>query len=469
MEIRIPTDLEGERSVLGSTLTDEACAHLVAQCPNSLFTLPEHKKILAAIKQIVDEGQEVSILSLSSYLRNQVNDPSFALEALKKAMMECVTIGSEACDYQISQLRHVAKRRFLMEFGHKCIQRAGDPEFEGDPLDKSAQEMLGAVMGQEQKNLCHIKDLMSEFVDQIEKGPTRMGQDVSRTGFIDLDTQLGGGLGPGELSYVTGRPSSGKTAVAFQVAVNIAKNHGPVLLVSLEVLRSRAAERIISPFSLVPSDVIKTDARGEFISSIGKLSTAAAELSNIPLWIMDRKASLSDIRAAIQTITIQSGKRVRAVIVDRIELITEDRAGKDNENSILSRISRGLKSIATMCETHVMCLVQMNRKCEERIDKRPTLADMRDSGALEQDANIVIGVYRDAYYTKNESDNSGELLILKSMDGPTGKVDLVWQKEYPMYSNLFRGENPCQQRQVSKKMTDPLSEMSEMEYPMTSW
>lgn len=285
----------------------------------------------------------------------------------------------------------------------------------------NAEKILYSAVRSSREGFTKVSDIAKRVFDDIEK--VASGEKSAwgiPTGFLDLDNILGG-LIPKDLIIVGGRPSMGKTAVAMNIAENIAEKVGPVGVASLEMSGEGLTTRLISSLSGVDSYRLRTGKLRD--SDWPKLTIARERLANMNLFIDDTSALPStEIRSRCRRLHAQHG--LKAIIVDYLQLAGDKSRSREEE---ISTASREMKATAKELDIPVIALCQLNRTCETRSDKRPILSDLRESGAIEQDADVILMCYRDEYYNPNTKDKGiAEILIRKHRNGPTGVVRLVW-------------------------------------------
>ena len=300
-------------------------------------------------------------------------------------------------------------------------------------LEKAEKGLFEISQGGLRNSLTALDVIMSDTVQTIMKRVQNRGElSGVTTGFIDLNSLLGG-FQKSDLVLLAARPSMGKTALAVNLAVNAAKAGKKVAMFSLEMSKTQIGQRILASFAQMNlSSLFKGDLEGQ---DLVNLITASNELSKYSLHIDDTAAiSLIELKAKLRRLKMEEG--LDLVVIDYLQLMT---TGERIENRVqeISQISRGLKAIAKELDVPVLALSQLSRAFEQRPDKRPKLSDLRESGAIEQDADIVMFLYRDYVYNKEtENPNLAEVIVSKHRNGPIGVVNLIWKDEYTRFFDV---------------------------------
>jgi len=264
-----------------------------------------------------------------------------------------------------------------------------------------------------------------------------------RTGFYDMD-RMTAGMQPGDLVVLASRPSMGKTALALNIAEHVAVSEGlPVAVFSMEMSASQLALRMVGSLGRIDQSNLRTGKLRD--DEWGRLSEAVEKLRKVSLFI-DESGTLmpSELRARARRLSRQCGQ-LGLIVVDYLQLMSGSSSNSDeNRATVIGEISRGLKSLAKELKCPVLALSQLNRSVESRNDKRPLMSDLRESGAIEQDADVIMFIYRDEYYTKDACKEPGvaEIIIGKQRNGPTGTVRLTFLKPLTKFDNLAPGSRP---------------------------
>jgi replicative DNA helicase len=437
-----PHDIEAEKAVLSAILLDNDAIHsVVTEVREEDFYHPSHQILYRSMVRLRDSNQPVDLTTLAAYLKG---------EGLLDSIGGAVTL-AEIADYEAtpSNIIHYAKivrdraiKRSLISTASEIVALGYDYGEEASTLlDEAESRIFGLSTEKASTSLSSISVEMHDAVDHIDMLMNRSGELTGlSTGFATLD-EMTGGLQPGELFILAARPSMGKTALALNLGRNAAIDSGKrVAVFSLEMTTRSLVMRMLSSeaqvdFAAFRSGLISTDAHSRLMESAGRLSEAE-------IWI-DESASVSilEIRAKCRRLKSQHG--LDLVIVDYLQLARGDRNTQSREQEI-SEISRGLKGLAKELDIPVLALSQLNRGPETRKeDKRPMLADLRESGAIEQDADIIGFIYRDIVYNKEtEFENLAELIIAKQRNGPTGTCKLEFEGRYAQFRDWPISDNP---------------------------
>lgn len=437
--------IEAEMCALGTMLLSERAAEeVVSMLGPDDFYQPSHKTIFQAIRQLVSNAKPVDLVTLRDELtaRNQLQQVGGTDYLIQ--IMESVPSAANAASYAKIVLDKATLRR-LEEAGRQIVSVVRDTEIvdADDKVDKAEQLVFEVGRRRLGKDFQHIQGLAKEFfldVDHIiETGEPMLG---TATGFYDLDS-LTTGFYPGDFIIVAARPSMGKTALVLNFALNVAKrNVGNVAVFSLEMSGQQLVRRLVSMISGVSSSALKKSTLSE--NEYQQLADACEMLYNLPIYIDDSSdVSALEMRGKCRRLKQDGG--LALVLVDYLQLM---RSSKRTENRVqeISEIARSLKALAKELQVPVIALSQLNRSVEARENKRPMLSDIRESGSIEAEADLVMFIYRDQYYKEKEQVveidqnpdrvEEAEIIIAKHRNGPTGKVILGFQPQYARFVNL---------------------------------
>ncbi len=444
-EVRVPPhDLDAERALLGAMLlTTEAIADAVELLRGSDFYRPAHGNVFDAVIGLYSRGGAVDAVTVSDELeRSGISESVGGLAGLLE-LQSTTPVASNARDYarivaDMSQLRSVIKAA-----GEVCEIAYSLPEDIPLALDQAEGLFFKAVERKDESTLGSMETLIGDALAELEALYERGGAITGiSTGFADLDKKLNG-LQPASLTVLGARPSVGKTSLALEIAAaaakeaareleeseidprNPARSHRPVLFFSLEMSHSEVTQRLICSEARVATDKLRTGRIEE--RDWSKISHAVGRLHSLPLWIDDSPSiSLLEVRAKARRLHAAAGG-LSLVVVDYLQLLSGNPRRSENRQVEVSEFSRGLKVLARELSCPVLALSQLSRAPETRQDKRPMLADLRESGAIEQDADVVMFLYRDEVYNPDSKDRGlAELQIAKHRSGPTGRVNLVF-------------------------------------------
>jgi len=436
-----PHDSAAERSVLGAILLSNDSIHRVVE----LGLLAEdfyhvgHQRVFDALLSLSSRNQPLDLISLSSTLKDRGIYDEIGGHSLLTALVEDTFAISNLTHYT-KIVKNKALLRRLIDTASDLVSQAfeGVEDVEGF-LDECETRIFAVSDVKTAKSFTSVKEILIGNMHTIEESASRTGAMVGLpTGFIDFD-RMTSGLQPGQLIVVGGRPSMGKSSIALCAAQHAAVTSGGVVAVfSLEMSKEELGMRLLSGLSRIDSKRIKVGKLQERDWPV--LTQAADKLSKAKLFIDDSgDLTVMDMRARCRRLQ-STEKRLDLVVVDYLQLMRGTRASQRGESSRereISEISRNLKALAKELKVPIIALSQLSRSLESRQDKRPMLSDLRESGAIEQDADIVTFVYRDEWYNKDsEAKGIAEFIIAKHRAGETGKVDLAWLGEYTLFTNL---------------------------------
>lgn len=430
-----PQSLEAEVSVLGGILLEnEALSRVLEVIREGDFYRESHRKIFSAILELFERSEPADLITLSEVLKKRA-----AFEEVGGIEYLNSLVNSVPTAANISYYAKIIKEKSILR---KLINRAteivsqgyGDAGNVDDFLDRAEHSIFEISEDRVRPSFYPIKDIIKASFKTIEKLYEKHQLITGvPTGFTRLD-ELTSGLQPSELIIVAGRPSMGKTAFALNIAQHAAiEAHVPVAVFSLEMAKEQLALRMLCSEAKVDAHRL----RGGFLSESDwpKLTRAAGNLSEAPIFI-DDTAGLTALEMRAKSRRLRAERNLGLIIVDYLQLM-RGRADSDTREQEISDISRSLKALAKELNVPVVALSQLNRRVEERGDKHPQLADLRESGAIEQDADVIIFLYREEVYNKSE-DKKGkaEIIIGKQRNGPTDKFELAFLDKYTCFENL---------------------------------
>ncbi len=434
-----PQNLDAEKGVLGSILLDpNMCDEVALLLRPDDFYADAHRRLYAAILEMHDEGKQIDETLLHERLKQKGELEAVGGVAYLIDVLHSVPVPSHACYYaQIVQDK--ATLRALIHATSEVLRDAYDPALEPRELVAQAEEKIFRIhdaRSTSQVNTIH--DVLVEAFAQIDHRLEHGGATGVPTHFRDLDN-LTGGLHDSELIILAARPSMGKTALASNIAENVAiKSEIPTLFVSLEMSRLELVQRMLCSQGGIDGSKF----RGGFISAKDKteLVKASAKLSKAPLFIDDTPSrTMTEIAATARRLKRQ--QKLGLLVIDYLQLIEPDNP-KDQRQEQVAKIARRLKGLARELRLPVVCLAQLNRQVEERKEgHRPRLSHLRESGAIEQDADVVMFVHREEYYhTREEAEKLGliglaDLIVAKQRNGAIGDVKLTWLQQFTRFSD----------------------------------
>ena len=430
-----PQSKEAEQCVLGSMLRDNPVIGDVLQIirPDN-FYLDAHQKICQAIITLYDRGNPVDLMLLADELNNRKQIEEIGGYSYLGQLWEAAPTAANA-EYYARIVRDKAIVRHLIHSSNEVLRDAYDQAMPADELLESAERKVLdiAEMGITGQTFT-LAQALTEAYDRID---TRQQNDQTSisglpTGFIDLDEKTAG-LQNSELIIMAARPSHGKTALAMNIARYVAvEDNQPVFVVSLEQSRIELAERLLCCQARVDSHKLRKGHLGS--EDMQKLIEAGGTLRNAPLFIDDTPGQ-GMLRIAANARRLKLREKIKLVVIDYLQLIEPDNR-RDNRQEQVANISRRLKFLARELQIPVMALAQVNRSSEDRTDHKPRLADLRESGSIEQDADTVMLLHRPEMYEAGQHEGVLEIHIAKQRNGPTGEISLTFLKQYMRFENF---------------------------------
>ncbi len=431
-----PHDLEAEQAVIGSMLTDkDAVISAIEVLSDYDFYREDNKIIYSAILNLYNRGEPIDIITLKSELASMGKlEAVGGLEYLVELPEKVPTTAN--VDKYIKIVEEKSTLRTLIRTANELITLGYDPTQEVEELmDNAEKKIFNVMQSRNQKGYSSMKDILVDTFVELEELYNRK-QHVTGvpTGFLDLDYKTAG-LHGSDLILVAARPAMGKSAFALNIATNAAvRAKTPVAIFSLEMSKEQMANRILCSEALVDSNKVRTGKVED--DDWVKLAQASGILSEAQIFIDDTPGiSIMEIRAKCRKMKLE--KDIGLVVIDYLQLVQgSSKRGASREQEI-AEISRSLKILAKEINVPVIALSQLSRAPEQRPDHRPMLSDLRESGSIEQDADIVIFLYRDDYYNQDsEKKNVAEVILAKHRAGSTGTVELAWLGSYTKFANL---------------------------------
>lgn len=464
-----PRNIEAEQALLGAILVNNDAFDRVSD-----FLKPEHfseelhRRIFEVVTQLIRAGKVATPVVMKTFLGDHDLGGVTTSQYLARLAAEATTI-INAADYGRT-VRDLAQRRDLITIGEDIVNAAYDSPVDAEPRlqIEEAERKLYAVAEttRYEGGFAPFSDALTTAIDMAAAAYQRDGHlSGVATGLTDLDNKMGG-LQSSDLIIIAGRPGMGKTALATNIAFNIAKayrgetqgdgtmravNGGIVGFFSLEMSSEQLATRILAEQSGVPSYKIR---RGSITDDeFQRITDAAAELQRVPFFI-DQTGGISIAQLVARARRLKRQRGLDVIVVDYIQLLSGSKSKGDNRVQEITEITTGLKALAKELQVPLIALSQLSRQVESRDDKRPQLSDLRESGSIEQDADIVMFVYREEYYLKNKQPREGteefltwqndmerahgkaEVILGKQRHGPTGTVELAFEDEVTRFSNL---------------------------------
>ncbi|RCW73759.1 replicative DNA helicase [Pseudorhodoferax soli] len=447
-QLRVPPhSIEAESSVLGGLLLDNAAWDRVGDVlKEGDFYRYEHRLIFAAIRDLVNANKPADVITVYEVLQSVGKADDVGGLSYLNSLAQFVPSASNIRRYG-EIVRERAILRKLVTASDEIATSAFNTK--GRAVDKILDEAeqkifnIGEEGARNKQGFQAMESLVVDLLDRVQEMADQQNEITGvPTGFYDLD-RMTSGLQPGDMVVLAARPSMGKTAFAVNIAEHVALNEGlPVAIFSMEMGASQLAVRIVGSIGRVDQSHLRNGRLTD--DEWPRLTEAIEKLRNISLHI-DETPGLtpSELRANARRLARQCGK-LGLIVVDYLQLMSGSGGGSDeNRATELGEISRGLKMLARELQCPVIALSQLNRSVEQRPDKRPMMSDLRESGAIEQDADIIMFIYRDEYYTKDACKEPGvaEVIIAKQRNGPTGTVKLAFLRNITKFESLAAGSD----------------------------
>ena len=432
---QMPQSTEAEQAVIGSMLIDPECVPtVIEQLRPEDFYIEENRHIFETIYSMFNHAMRIDAVTVLDQLKSAGFYDEAGGRAYLMQLMELTPTSAGVREYA-SIVRDKSMLRAIATAGAEIERLALSEEGSASELAELAEQKIYNVrQGREIKGLSHIKSVIMDLYEQLDER-SRSDSDISgiSTGFKDLDYALTG-LNKSDLILVAARPGMGKTAFALNIALNAAKAcKKDVVVFQHEMSKDQLASRFLASEALIESQKLKTGNLGE--DDWIKIARATNALAKTRIYVDDNPAiTVAEIKAKCRRL----GDGLGLIVIDYLQLM---QSGKRNDNRTqeVAEISRSLKIMAKELNVPVVCLSQLSRAAEQRADKKPMLSDLRESGAIEQDADIVMFIYRDDYYNdESEHKNVAEIIIAKNRHGATGSVYLQWIGQYTTFSSQDR-------------------------------
>jgi len=436
-----PHSIEAEESVLGAILLSENTLYgLVIEDglrPEDFYR-EQHRIVYQAMLGLYEENEPIDSLTVAERLRQAGTLDAAGGEAAVAGLAGAVPAAGNLRHYAQIVKENALMRRLLTTTHDIQARVLGHAAAPRELVEQAERAMLEVAHDDRRQDFRSVEDILDVELDKLHrKSIDHTALTGTPTGFKDLD-ELTGGFQPGNLVVIAARPSMGKSALVTNIAENAAIDHGrAVALFSLEMSEAELATRFLASQARVKGDDLS---KGRAEKRWAKILEASRRLAGAPIFVDDSSdVGILEIRAKARRLHSQAKGGLGLVIVDYLQLLRAE-ARIENRAEQVGQMSRGLKILARELDVPVIALSQLNRAVEARTDKRPLLSDLRESGAVEQDADVVVFIYRDEYYNEDsEHEGEAELIVSKHRNGPLGKVTLTFQKEYPKFMN-FAGE-----------------------------
>lgn len=432
----LPHSIEAEQSVIGSMIMDREAITVASEliCGDDFYG-KQYGVVFDTMVELNDEGKPVDLITLQDRLREKDVPPEVSSLEFIRDLITAVPTSANIKYYAGIVAEKATLRKLIRlneEIANTCY--AGKENLEVI-LEDTEKRVFELVQKRNTGEFVPIRQVVMNAMDKIEKASKSDGNVTGiATGFIDLDFRTAG-MQPSDLILVAARPSMGKTAFVLNIAQHVAfKLNQTAAIFSLEMSKEQLVNRLFSLESRVDSQHLRTgnlsDAEWE------KLIESAGVIGQSNLIIDDTPGiSISELRSKCRKYKLEHD--LKLIIIDYLQLMSGSGRGSDSRQQEISDISRSLKALARELNVPVVALSQLSRAVEQRPDHRPMLSDLRESGAIEQDADVVMFIYRDDYYNKDtEKKGIAEIIIAKQRNGPIGTVELVWLPDYTKFANL---------------------------------
>lgn len=434
----LPHSIEAEQSVIGSMMMDKDAIVIASELLQSDdFYGKQYGIVFEAMVELHNEAKPVDMITLQNRLKEKDVPPEVSSLEFVRDILNTVPTSANVKHYANIVAEKALLRRLVKaaeEIANTCY--VGKEPME-EILAETEKKIFHLVQRRNVEDFVPIRQIVSDALQKIEIASHNKGAVTGiATGFIDLDYRTAG-MQPSDLVLIAARPSMGKTAFALNIAEYVAfRSNQTVAIFSLEMSKEQLVNRLFSLESRVDAQKLRTGSLDD--NDWEKLIESAAVIGKSKLIIDDTPGiSVSELRSKCRKYKLEHD--LKMVIIDYLQLMSA--VGKnDSRQQEISEISRSLKAIARELQVPVLALSQLSRAPEQRPDHRPMLSDLRESGAIEQDADVVMFIYRDDYYNKDtELKNISEIIIAKQRNGPIGTVNLVWLPEYTKFANMERG------------------------------
>ena len=431
-----PHDIEAEQAVIGSMLTDkDAVVDAIEILKAEDFYRQDNKTIYEAILNLYNRAEPIDIITVKAELISIGKFEAVGgLEYIAVLPDKVPTTANVDRYIKIVEEKSILRR--LIKASNELIDLGyAETEDVDTIMDQAEKKVFEISQGKNQKGYTPIKDILVESFAELEKLYNQKEPITGiPTGFADLDYKTAG-LHNSDLVLIAARPAMGKSAFALNLATNAAvQSKVPVVIFNLEMSKSQLVSRILCSEAMVDSNKVRTGKIEE--DDWVKLATALGPLSEAPIYIDDTPGiTVTEIRAKCRKLKME--KNLGLIVIDYLQLIQGSGKRNSSREQEISEISRSLKILAKELDVPVIALSQLSRAAEQRADHRPMLSDLRESGAIEQDADIVMFLYRDDYYNPDsEKKNIAEVIMAKHRAGSTGTVELLWLGNYTKFANI---------------------------------
>ncbi|MDR1733199.1 MAG: replicative DNA helicase [Synergistaceae bacterium] len=434
-----PQNIAAERAVLGACLLEQEALNAAAEAlrPEDFYDL-NHQAAFEAMIQMFGEGHPVEIITLGEELSRRGIFEKLGGQSFFSALISEVPTTANV-EYHANIVREKSIRRRLIEAGNRIVRLGYDTEIENAmALDEAERAVFEIAQNNNQVEFRAVREILGGTFAKIQEQYQRTGSKVSGfdSSFVDLDV-LTGGFQPGSLNIIAARPSMGKTAFALNIAQFGGGKGGDIVLIfSLEMSGEQLVQRMLGSEAEINIHAMRTGMMGK--NEWNQLMEAAGRLTKAPIFIDDSSMlTTMDFRARCRRFKARY-PNLGLIVVDYLQLMSFGGRSTESRQQEVSEISRMLKGVARELECPIIALSQLSRAVEQRTDKKPMLSDLRDSGAIEQDADTVMLLYRPDYYegaVNPEMDSEAYLILAKNRNGPTNEVRLIFRREITRFLN----------------------------------
>ncbi|MBD2098896.1 replicative DNA helicase [Trichocoleus sp. FACHB-591] len=436
-----PQNIDAEEAILGGILLDpEAINRVIDILRPEAFYISAHQEIYRTAVTLHSQGKPTDLMSLTSWLQDHSLLEKVGGQS-RLAQLVDRTISAVNIDQYASLVMDKYLRRKLIQVGTEIAQLGYETNSElVKILDQSEQKVFSITQDRPQEGLVPTSDILTDTFSDIESRSLGMVMPGIACGFYDLDAMTQG-FQRSDLVIVAGRPSMGKTSFVLNIARNISAFHKlPVAVFSLEMSKEQLVYRLLSSESRIESGRLRSGRISQ--TEWEPLGHAISTLSQLNVYIDDTPdISVTEMRSKARRLQAENGKPLGLILIDYLQLM--EGSGSDNRVQELSKVTRGLKGLARELGVPVIALSQLSRGVESRTNKRPMMSDLRESGSIEQDADLIMMIYRDEYYNPDTPDRGiAEVIITKHRNGPVGTVKLLFEPQFTCFRNLASPNRP---------------------------
>lgn len=430
-----PQNIEAEEAILGGILLDpEAISRVLEMLRPEFFALPSHQSIYKGMVELHQQGKPTDLMTVITWLSDRDLLEKVGGQ-MKIATLVERTISAVNIDQYAALVVDKFLRRKLIKAGNEIVEIGYETATELETvLDKAEKKIFGLTQERPQQELVSISETLVNTFQDIEDRNEGVALPGLPCGFYDLDAMTGG-FQRSDLIIVAGRPSMGKTSFSINIAHNIATTQKlPIAIFSMEMSKEQLVQRLLASEAKIESNRLRAGRVSQ--NEWEPLIQAIGTLSELPIFIDDTpNITVNEMRSKTRRLQTENGGALGLILLDYLQLM--EGSGSDNRVQELSRITRSLKGLARELSVPIISLSQLSRSVETRTNKRPMMSDLRESGSIEQDADLVIMLYREEYYNPDTPDTGiAEVIITKHRNGPVGTVKLLFDSQFTRFRNL---------------------------------